>query len=338
MRKVIKGLFIFSMSVLLVIVTLIITFIITSKFTYKPITYLTKKGFDNSNKSIIYPRVENFQEILLKVDIKKDLEFSSKYKNNKFDLITPKNIDKPPVLFWIHGGAFVGGDKIDTLDYLITLAEKGYAVININYELAPNITYPTPIKQVSEAVKYIYDKNDEYNLDLTKVFIGGDSAGAQIAGQFTNIQMNKEYSKKVGIEPCIKSENIKGYISFSGLLNMVEFNKTDSWLSNLLFHHAAWAYFKDKNWIESPLAWESSIIGNILKFPPTFITDGNLNSFENQGKELYKELIDLGIPAELNLYDGDKVELKHEYQFNMDIKEARDNFNKVVKFLDKYKE
>ncbi|WP_291649451.1 alpha/beta hydrolase [Clostridium sp.] len=338
MKKVIKKIISLFKIILLTLTFLIIVLVFCSKITYKPITYLTNKLFDSSKKEVAYPRIENFDELLFKVEVNRDLEYKSEYENNKLDLIIPKNKDDIPVIFWIHGGAYVGGDKRDTLDYLISIASYGYAIVNINYELAPKTTYPTPIKQISEAFKFIESIAPNYNIDLNNIFIGGDSVGAQIAGQFTNIQMNKEYSNKVNIDPCIKSENIRGFISFSGLLNLKEFNKTDSKLSNKLFYHAAWAYFKDKDWENNPLVKEASITGNIEEFPPTFLTDGNINSFENQAKDLYSELKNLNIPVKINVYEKDKVKLGHEYQFNMDLIEARENFDMVIEFLNEYKD
>ena len=42
-----------------------------------------------------------------------------------------------PTIFWIHGGAFVAGDKNDVRKYATYIASHGYNVVNINYPLAP---------------------------------------------------------------------------------------------------------------------------------------------------------------------------------------------------------
>lgn len=41
---------------------------------------------------------------------KKEISYPSKYKNNNMDIYTPKvEKKKLPILFWMHGGAYVGG-------------------------------------------------------------------------------------------------------------------------------------------------------------------------------------------------------------------------------------
>ncbi|UNK15906.1 hypothetical protein MNQ98_15205 [Paenibacillus sp. N3/727] len=69
---------------------------------------------------------------------------------------------------------------------------------------------------------------EEYSIDLQEAFIGGDSAGAQIAGEFINLQINQSVQELLNIQPILKSHQIKGFISFSGLLNLNEFDETDS--------------------------------------------------------------------------------------------------------------
>jgi len=59
---------------------------------------------------------------------------------NKIDVFIKKGIvDKVPVVIWIHGGAFVGGDKKDVRTYASAICANGYNVVSMNYEMAQRL-------------------------------------------------------------------------------------------------------------------------------------------------------------------------------------------------------
>ncbi|MGG4106032.1 alpha/beta hydrolase [Paenibacillus lautus] len=61
------------------------------------------------------------------------------------------------------------------------MASKGYAVVNMNYEVAPEARYPAPVVQTTEVYQHLKELTDYPSLDLDRLIVGGDSAGAQIA-------------------------------------------------------------------------------------------------------------------------------------------------------------
>ncbi len=60
--------------------------------------------------------------------------------------------------------------KKDVTEYAIQIASHGFAVVNINYELAPSATYPGPIIQLTEAYQYITEIAADYPFDLDQIF------------------------------------------------------------------------------------------------------------------------------------------------------------------------
>src|SRR5699024_6944028 len=107
--------------------------------------------------------------------------------------------ERLPVIFWVHGGAYVGGDKSDIAQYAILMAAEGYHVISMNYSRAPEGTYPTPILQLAEIYQYSEAEADKMAIDLDQVFFAGDSAGAQIIAQFANTQVNDAYAAETNL-------------------------------------------------------------------------------------------------------------------------------------------
>lgn len=102
----------------------------------------------------------------------------------RVNLHIPKDVnEKTPVIFNIHGGAFIAGDA-DTLDSQSDrLSRKlNVAVVNINYTLAKNgYDIDFGVDEVKDTVIYFKEHALEYNIDVDKFFMLGYSAGGYYA-------------------------------------------------------------------------------------------------------------------------------------------------------------
>jgi acetyl esterase/lipase len=119
------------------------------------------------------------------------VEYGIRYKNNlELDLYFPtrKVFDASPVLFYIHGGAWVGGTKA-AINFnrihgaINTLRERGYTIIAPNYSVAGNnkMVFPECILDVYEAIEWTKKNAAVRGLDTTNLGLLGESAGAHIA-------------------------------------------------------------------------------------------------------------------------------------------------------------
>ncbi|HLU41281.1 MAG TPA: alpha/beta hydrolase [Microthrixaceae bacterium] len=87
-----------------------------------------------------------------------------------------------PGLVWLHGGGWVIGD-LDTHDALCRdlAAASGAAVVSIAYRLAPEHRFPAAHDDAEAAVAWLLAHGDELGVDPTRLAVGGDSAGGQLA-------------------------------------------------------------------------------------------------------------------------------------------------------------
>ncbi|HDR6271313.1 TPA: alpha/beta hydrolase [Bacillus cereus] len=298
-----------------------------------PKAFLIKKAFEGG----MFVESDNYKNSLKETNIFKDINYNSKFPDGTLDIVYPKNhTGKSPVIFWVHGGGFVGGDKSDITGYAVELAARGYTVININYALAPKRPYPTPVIQLGEAYEYIKENANKYNLKLDHVYFAGDSAGAQISGQFVNIQTSPDYSKLSGISSLVDPSTIKGVLLFCGPYNMPALANMETTKEVQDFMRTTgWAYFGKKNFETLPEIEIASIFKHVTKdYPPTFITDGNTASFEDQGKVLASSLESKGVYVDKLFFDKNiSGELAHEFQFKMNTPAGQEVFNKALEFL-----
>lgn len=125
-----------------------------------------------------------------------DIKYCQRDDYNTLDVYYPKGTDKKlPVILNIHGGGYVYGDTKLYMFYCMSLAQRGFAVVNFNYRLAPDYQFPSPLEDTNTVLDWIIANADEYFLDTDNVFLVGDSAGAQLASQYAVIYSNAEYAK-----------------------------------------------------------------------------------------------------------------------------------------------
>lgn len=95
-----------------------------------------------------------------------------------------------PTIVWIHGGGFVSGRRGDITNYAKVLAGRGFIVVNVDYTIAPEATYPAPVRQVNRALAYLSEEHAKLGINADKFVLAGDSAGAQIAAQTAAVIAN----------------------------------------------------------------------------------------------------------------------------------------------------
>lgn len=110
------------------------------------------------------------------------------------DVFTPEAKGAPrPILVFVHGGGFVGGDKSRSPDgaaspfydnMMIWAVGHGMVGVNINYEWAPKAQYPVVQRQIAEAVAWARKNAASFGGDPQKVVVWGHSAGAAHVASF----------------------------------------------------------------------------------------------------------------------------------------------------------
>jgi acetyl esterase len=96
--------------------------------------------------------------------------------------------DAAPCLIYMHGGAFMQGSP-ETHD-AITAAiagTTGSTVISVDYALAPEQPFPAAVRDCEAVVRWVFANAASLGIDPTRISVGGDSAGANLAAVMTLI-------------------------------------------------------------------------------------------------------------------------------------------------------
>lgn len=280
-----------------------------------------------------------FKKEASEIEIQQDIFYESSFNNSEADIFYPKNKGSFPTVFWIHGGGYVSGSKENVTEFSTYLANKAQvAVVSVNYELAPNSQYPGQLIQTAEMYDYFLKNKEKFPmLDLTKVFFGGDSAGAQIAAQYLTTQTNLDYGNKLDIPPLLEKKHLKGALLYCGPLDFLSMQDMSekSLFSKFFINTVSWALLGNKKWQGNPTVEEASIVKHMTSdFPPSYVTDGNTVSFPEQGLSFVDKANKLAIPTTSLFFEEDDASIPHEYQFDFTTENALKNFDLTINFIE----
>jgi acetyl esterase len=266
-----------------------------------------------------------------------DLQYRSGDKDAYLDVYYPgsvKNTEKTlPTVVWIHGGAWISGDKKNIANYLKILASHNYTTVSVGYSIAPGKTYPTPVLQVNDALAYLERHAKELHINPDNLILAGDSAGSQIAAQVGTIITNPTYAREVGMSSPLAASKLRGMVLNCGAYDLAlpNYNGEDGkFLKTVL-----WAYSGDKNFMDNQSIKHASVVDYVnADFPPSFITAGNADPLEQQSREFAAKLTSLGVGVDSLFYPEDhEPKLGHEYQFDLDLKDGKQAFTDILDFL-----
>lgn len=238
--------------------------------------------------------------------------------------------EKYPVLFLIHGGGFIAGDKHYRRGLSKWIADKGFFVVNINYALAPQYRFPIGLRQVVKAFNWVGENAEKYSLDLDNMCVSGDSAGGYYSAMLACIATNRQLQERFGVSTDLKFRaavlDCGIYDVQEALQQKIVFNLTDK-----ILYDFGGIHVKDLESYEylDVLAPFNFVDEN---FPISFITYAEKDVFcKGQGQKLIKKLQDLGVHVEE--HHSTKFLDNHCYPLNWNKGAAKENVKLLEDFL-----
>jgi len=274
---------------------------------------------------------KDYDAVLEKIDtLETDASYESAFDNGILDLYAAKGDAPLPLIVYAHGGYYVGDDKLDFTYYCQSLAAKGYVVANLNYQLAPEGKYPTQMLQVNEAIAFLLAHAEEYRIDKTKIFIGGDSAGAHLSSQMGLYYTNPVFRDRIGGEPAIAPEQLRGLILHCGYYNIDTLRATGF----PMIADSVWMMTGEKHYEGTEAAKSMNTVAWLTPdYPPVFIDCGDRDSFLPQAQEMIAALEAQGISVTRYLPTTTKFPLMDEFQVRLNLPEAVEGLERLEGFL-----
>ena len=201
-----------------------------------------------------------------------------------------------PALVYFHGGGWVIGD-LDTHDVVCRTLANGArcAVFSVEYRKAPESPFPAAVDDCFAAVKYVFENGKKLRIDTSRIAVGGDSAGGNLAtvaalmardagGPALSFQMliYPGTDQRMG-HPSVDANGDGYMLTKKGMLYFRGhyLPRKEDWL----------------DWRASPLLAKS-----LGKLPPAFVMTAGFDPLMDEGKAYADRLAKEGVQTEYRNY------------------------------------
>jgi acetyl esterase len=205
-----------------------------------------------------------------------------------------------PVLVYLHGGGFTVGN-LETSDSTATeLANaSGCAVVNVDYRLAPEHPFPTPLEDCYAALSWVVDHAGALGVDGARIAVGGDSAGGNLSAAVCLLAKQRggpAVRFQLLIYPCVDArmsypsikQNGEGYL-------LTETGMRWFWDNYL----AGGADPEDP--LLSPVY---ASVDDLAGLPPALVITAEYDPLRDEAEAYAERLRQAGVPVETSRYDG----------------------------------
>ncbi len=238
---------------------------------------------------------------------------------------TPEGEGPFPLLVYYHGGGWVIGD-LDTHEGTCRSISNsaGCIVVSVDYRLAPECKFPAAVEDSYAALQWFAANATSMNGDPTRIAVGGDSAGGNIAAVVAILARDRN-------GPHLCHQLLIYPVTDVSRLD------TDSYrqfAEGYMLTKADMAWFRDL-YVRSPEDARSPLVSPVLaddlsRLPPALIITGEFDVLRDEGEAYASRLNEAGVPARHSRYSG----MIHGF-FSMEgvVGRARDAINEAAAAL-----
>ena len=192
-----------------------------------------------------------------------------------------------PALVYVHGGAWMHGDKSEAGMLARLMTAQGYLVVSLNYRLYPAAQFPAMIQDVKCAIRSLRANAAQYNLDPNRIGAVGVSAGGHLVGLLGTTDTSAGWD--VG-EYLDKSSRVQAVIAMAGVMDL-----------SRKFPNADIEAMKRVGFGEYNVVEASPISHVTPDDPPFLLIHGDRDELVpvEQSQLMYDRLVEENVPAQL---------------------------------------
>jgi acetyl esterase len=206
--------------------------------------------------------------------------------------------DLAPCLVFFHGGGWVIGN-LDTHDVVCRkLADEGQLiVISVDYRLAPEHKFPAAVDDAVAATQWIAGNAKQLGIDASRLMVGGDSAGGNLAAVVA-------ISARDGGGPAIAGQ-VLIYPAVDFAMTHPSHREPET---SILLTHSVIKWFRDhylnsaadaQDWRASPAR-----IKTLAGLPPAYVLTAGADPLRDEGDEYAQQLKQAGVPVTYRTFPG----------------------------------
>lgn len=261
----------------------------------------------------------------------RDIVYGKDEKWQSLDVYRPKEAeDVPlPVIVSVHGGGWVYGDKERYRFYCMSLAQRGFAVVNFSYRLAPENKFPASLEDTNAVFTWVLAHKEEYAFDTEHIFAVGDSAGAHNLALYCCILTNQSYAAEYSFKTP------RGFCPKAVALNCGKYNVSPQEGEDLETKELMKDYLPQGGTLEE-MKRICAVDYITAAFPPVFLMTATGDFLTSQALVMAEKLMEKSVPFELHFYGDESHILGHVFHCNMKLPEAAKCNDEECAFFGKF--
>jgi acetyl esterase/lipase len=117
-----------------------------------------------------------------KLVVTRDIPYATPaHPRQMVDVYAPEGAKNLPVVFWIHGGGWEGGDRTAIQLKPHAFVDKGFVFVSTGYRLLPEVDMATIFRDIAKSLGWVHENIAKHGGDPKRILVMGHSAGAQLA-------------------------------------------------------------------------------------------------------------------------------------------------------------
>ena len=233
-----------------------------------------------------------------------------------------------PTIVNVHGGGWVYGNKELYQNYGMALSKQGFAVVNIDYRLAPANPHPAQVQDVLWALSWLRVHGSEYHADPDNVSLCGDSAGAYISALAACLCTTPHLADFYQVKPANTHFNANGVCC--GVFDMetvftCRFPRKKDHIRMV---------FGRRDYKASPYYAYSSVLANMTEqFPPCYILGTQCDGLCGESVRMAQRCAQLGIVHHARIWSKRHKKLSHVFHLNPAFEESLISMKEMCAFF-----
>ncbi|KUL24184.1 alpha/beta hydrolase [Actinoplanes awajinensis] len=201
-----------------------------------------------------------------------------------------------PLFVYLHGGGWCYG-SIETVDrFCRRVADRsGCAVLSVGYRLAPEHVHPAALDDAATVLGYVRKNGSELGVDPSRLAIGGDSAGGQLAT--VTARRQRDAATPLDFQALI-------YPALDPLTSAESYDELGEYGLDRASMKLAWeTYVPDPRQRLTPDVAPLAV-ADLSGMPPTLIITAEYDALRDEGADYADALISAGVPVVHTRYMG----------------------------------
>lgn len=228
----------------------------------------------------------------------RDVTLGAGERNLPARLYHPAPSDRLPVLVFFHGGGWVSCN-IETHDSLCRAIadEAGVAVLSVDYPRSPEARFPEPLNACHAAIASIAAGELGDSVDSTRIAVGGDSAGGNLAAAVALLAREKG--------PAIAHQSLFYPVIDTDFDNDSYTEAGADYFLTAPMMRWYWEQYVGEDGIASPDPLAAPIrAASLAGLPPATIVTAEHDPLRDEGEAYAQKLEEAGVPVTLRRADG----------------------------------